>query len=244
MTAGAGKDFLLQIGDGGVGVVAAVKASAIIGDLTFQADTAGAEGNEFSVRFITGGTAGAETVHELDGAITIKIQSGVSTATQIKTAFDASDQAAELDCSISGTDSNAQVIGSAHQLSGGADATSAEAYTTIGGLRSAQITINAGAIEKTNSGSSQWKELLDGAGIKSMAVSGSGVFTDSASEAQAQTDCLAQTLRNFKIIDSNTGDYFLGTFKITSLEYQGEYDKTKNWSMKLESSGAIAFTAA
>ncbi len=239
---GAGKDYLLQIGDGGAGSVAAIKASVTFGDLKFEAQTAGAEGNEFSVRLITGGTAGAESVHELDGAITVKIQSGVSTATQIKAAFDASDQNAEVACTIPGTGANAQVIGSVKPLTGGADATSAEAYTTLGGLRSTKLTINAEAIEKTNIGSAQWKELLSGAGIKSMGIAGSGVFTNGATETQAQADCLAQTLRNFKIIDNDTGNYFLGAFKITSLEHAGEYNGTRNWSMSLESSGAVAFT--
>lgn len=119
-----------------------------------------------------------------------------------------------------------------------------EVFTTIGGLRSKSMSINAEAIDITNHGSNQWKTLLDGAGIKSMSVSGSGVFTDSASEAQMQTDALAQTLRNFKIIDSDTGDYFTGAFKITSLEYAAEYNAERNWSISLESSGAITFTAA
>ena len=115
-------------------------------------------------------------------------------------------------------------------------------FTTIGGLKSAQTTINAGAIEKTNVGSSQWKELLDGAGIKDMSISGSGVFTDSATEAQMQTDCLAQTLRKFRILNNDNSHYFEGYFKIVSVEQQGEYDKTINWSLKLQSSGAVTYT--
>lgn len=124
------------------------------------------------------------------------------------------------------------------------DGETSETFTTIGGLRSKSISIQAEAIEITNHGSQQWKELLDGAGVKSVSISGSGVFTDSAAEAQMQTDALAQTLRNFKIIDSDTGDYFTGKFKITSLEHAAEYNADRNWSVSLESSGAITFTAA
>lgn len=124
------------------------------------------------------------------------------------------------------------------------DGGGSEVFTTIGGLRSTQLSFAAEGIENTNQGSSQWKSLIDGAGIKSMSVSGSGVFTDSATEAQMQTDALAQTIRNFQIIDAGTGDYFQGGFKITSLEYAGEYNGAKTWSISLESSGAISFTAA
>jgi len=237
MTAKAGKDFLLKMGDGGAGSVAAVKASAIIGDLTFAADTAGAEGNEFSVRFITGGTAGSESVHELDGAITIKIQSGVSTATQIKTAFDASDQAAELDCTITGTGSNVQVIGSLHQLSGGSDATSDEVFTTLGGLRNAQMTMNGEAIDVTNQGSAQYKELLDGAGIISMNVSGTGVFTNATNEQLVRTRFIARALFNMQISDGvNT---YTAAFKCTKLERAGNYKDEQSYSMAFEASGLI-----
>lgn len=124
------------------------------------------------------------------------------------------------------------------------DGGGSEVFTTIGGLRSKSLSIAAEGIEKTNHGSSQWKELIEGAGIRSMSVSGSGVFTDSATESQMLTDMLAQTLRNFKLIDEETGDYFLGKFKITSMELASEYNAEKNWSISLESSGEITFTAA
>jgi TP901-1 family phage major tail protein len=112
-------------------------------------------------------------------------------------------------------------------------------FTTIGGLRSTQMTINAEGIDKTNVGSSEWKEMLDGKGIRDMSISASGVFTDSATEAQFQSDMLANTLRKFRVHDVTQNKYFEATFKITSLEYQGEHDKTRNWSIKLASSGAV-----
>lgn len=119
-----------------------------------------------------------------------------------------------------------------------------ESFTTIGGLRSTQLSFSAEGIDITNQGSAQWKTLLDGAGIRSMSVSGSGVFTDSATEAQFRTDALAQTIRNFKILNYETGDYFLGAFKITGFENSGEYNNELTWSVSLESSGAVTFTAA
>lgn len=119
-----------------------------------------------------------------------------------------------------------------------------EAFTTIGGLRAKTVTLNAEEIDVTNHGSNQFKTLVSGAGTRSMAISGSGVFTDSATEGQLRTDLLAQTLRNFRIIDEATGDYWTGAFKITSLEEAGEYNGERTWSISLSSSGAFAFTAA
>ena len=75
-----------------------------------------------------------------------------------------------------------------------------------------------------------------------MSLSGSGVFTDSTTLSQAQTDCLAGTLRSFKIVDNDSGVTFEADFKITSLERAGEYNGEMTYSMSMESSGTIAIT--
>ncbi len=99
-------------------------ASLVIQDLTYSAVTAGVSGNDVSIEYIGGGTAGAEVV-TVDGSyIEIKIQSGVSTATQVKTAFDLVGAATALaTCSISGAGGAAQVIAAEEVLSGGFDTT-------------------------------------------------------------------------------------------------------------------------
>lgn len=89
--------------------IAAVKATRIIQDLTFTADAFGTGGNAISLTYVADGTAGSETVGVVGNAITVHMESGVSTATQIKAAVDASGPAAALvDTTISGTGSNAQ----------------------------------------------------------------------------------------------------------------------------------------
>lgn len=117
-------------------------------------------------------------------------------------------------------------------------------FTTIGGLRSKSFSFSAEGIDKTNHGSSEWKELVDAAGIRSVSVSGSGVFTDSATESQMRTDALAQTLRKFRLLDSSNSDYYEGTFKITSMEEASEYNGERNWSISLESSGPVTYNLA
>ncbi len=88
---------------------AAAKAHATIQDLTFTADATGTGGNAITVAYTTGATAGSEVVTVVSNAISVQIATGVSTATQIKAAVDASSPAAALvDTSITGTGSNAQ----------------------------------------------------------------------------------------------------------------------------------------
>ncbi len=116
--------------------------------------------------------------------------------------------------------------------------------TTIGGLRSKSMTINAEAIDITNHGSQEWRQILDGKGVRSMSTSGSGVFTDSAAEAEVRTLMLANTLMEMSLVDADTGDMFSGSFKCTSLEYAGEHNGERTYSMSFESAGVVTFTAA
>lgn len=98
----------------------AVKASASIEDITYTAKLGGEPGNNITVALTAGGTAGAEVVTVVGNAISIKIQSGTSTATQVSTAIGASDAALALITSvITGSPSGAQSSHSAVNLSGG-----------------------------------------------------------------------------------------------------------------------------
>lgn len=104
-------------------IIAGIKATKVIQDLTYTADTLGNAGNSITIRYTTGGTAGSEGVTVVGSAITVQIQSGVSTATQVKAAIDGNVGAAALvDVAITGTAGTAQVAVAATALSGGHDA--------------------------------------------------------------------------------------------------------------------------
>lgn len=119
------------------------------------------------------------------------------------------------------------------------DSATPGSYSMLGGLRSNSLTINNEAIDATNKGSNQWREILDQAGIKSMSISGSGIFTSDATLTQARQIAISGLLTNFQIVDSDSGDTFQGKFKLTSLERGGEYNGEMTWSISLESSGEI-----
>jgi hypothetical protein len=100
-------------------LVAAIK---VIQDLTYTALQAlGNTGNLVKIEYITGATAGSEIVTVSGRTISVKIQSGVSTATQIRTAVLASADAMALLASVvvSGTGSNTQIAASAVAFTGG-----------------------------------------------------------------------------------------------------------------------------
>ena len=136
--------------------------------------------------------------------------------------------------------------GSALLLKIGADATAAPAsdtYTTVGGLRSTGISMNDEAVDVTTKDSSGVRELLANGGIQTCSVSGSGVFTDAASETTLKNAFGGSSFANFEIVIPDFGTY-KGKFMVASLEYTGEHNGEATYSVTLENSGAFAFTAA
>lgn len=113
-------------------------------------------------------------------------------------------------------------------------------YATVGGLRSTSITMNDEAVDVTNKDSAGVRTLLAQGGVNSMSVSGSGVFTDAASEATLRSAFNAATFSSFQIIIPELGTY-TGSFMVASLEYAGEYNGEVTYSVTLESSGAVSF---
>jgi hypothetical protein len=104
-------------------------ASVVIEDLTYTADATGVGGNDISIAYTGGGTAGAEVVTVTGNDISVQIQTAVSTATQIKTAVDASVAASALiSVAITGTGSDPQVVTAQTFLEDGFDPT----YLNVG----------------------------------------------------------------------------------------------------------------
>lgn len=134
--------------------------------------------------------------------------------------------------------------GSALLLKIGASAAAAAAsdtYTTVGGLRSTSISLNQETIDVTTKDSANARELLADAGVESVSISGSGVFTDATSEQTLQSVFGGANIPNFEIVLPDLGTY-QGKFQITTLEYAGEYNGEMTYSITLESSGAVAFS--
>ena len=128
--------------------------------------------------------------------------------------------------------------------------------TTIGGLRSSSISLSDESVDVTNKDSLGTRTLLAGGGVNSVAISGSGVFTDSASEVALRTSYQAQqnttngspsslqtaAFETFEFKIPNLGTY-TGAFNITSLEYAGEYNGEVTYSMSFESAGYVTYAA-
>ena len=123
---------------------------------------------------------------------------------------------------------------------------------TIGGLRSTSMTINGEAVDVTNKDSATFtgssghdidRELGGNMGIRSMTISASGVFTDSAGENNLRGAAFTGTAVNYDLVFGDGSDV-KGAFLVTSYERAGEFNGEETYSVTLESSGTVTYTNA
>lgn len=119
-----------------------------------------------------------------------------------------------------------------------------EVFETIGGLRSKGFSFAAEGIDISNHGTNQWKEILDEAGMRSVSISGSGVYNNTTNFRTMRTNAFAQLLTCLAFIDVKAGEIYSGCFKITGIEASGEYDGESSFSMSAESSGEVTVVVA
>lgn len=123
------------------------------------------------------------------------------------------------------------------------DATGTGSFETLAGLRATRISFNAESVDVTNLSSADgWRELLAGAGVKTAALSGSGVFRDEATDERARQIFFDGELPNFQVIIPDFGTVE-GKFQITSIEYAGAHNGEATYEMAMASAGALNFTA-
>ena len=112
-------------------------------------------------------------------------------------------------------------------------------FATVAGMRTTQMSVNGEAVNVTNKDSGGWRELLSGAGVRSVSVSASGIFTGSAAEGRVKTNALAGTLDDYEL-SFESGERMRGKFLVTRLDYAGDYNGERNYALSLESSGPVA----
>jgi len=112
---------------------ASVKAALVSGDITFTAVNGGEEGNQFSVEKLDTVAAGAEVATIQGKKISIAIESGVSTATQVMAALSAISAALAtlgVSAAITGTAGNAQNAAAEAPLTGGSGSFKTARFTS------------------------------------------------------------------------------------------------------------------
>jgi TP901-1 family phage major tail protein len=74
-------------------------------------------------------------------------------------------------------------------------------FVTVAGLRARNLAFNAATVDVTDTESAgRWRELLEGAGIKTARITGSGIFKDAGSDETVRSYFFAGTVRDWQVI--------------------------------------------
>ncbi|MEJ6398040.1 phage major tail protein, TP901-1 family [Yoonia sp. 208BN28-4] len=123
------------------------------------------------------------------------------------------------------------------------DMTGDGSFETVAGLRATRISFNAETVDVTSLESTGgWRELLAGAGVKTAAISGSGVFKDDTTDERARQIFFDGETPEFQVVIPDFG-IVEGAFQITSVEYAGAHNGEATYELALASAGALTFTA-
>ncbi|WP_292893266.1 MULTISPECIES: phage major tail protein, TP901-1 family [unclassified Nitratireductor] len=121
------------------------------------------------------------------------------------------------------------------------DTSGAGTFTTVAGLRAKRLAFNSETVDVTNADSAgRWRELLSGSGVQRAAISGSGIFKDSASDTAIRSRFFGSEIADWQLTIPDFG-VVSGPFQITALEYGGNHDGEVTFEIALESAGAVNF---
>lgn len=111
-------------------------------------------------------------------------------------------------------------------------------FTTVAGLRTTQMSINGDTVVVTHKESGGWRDLLSGAGTRSVSVSASGIFLGSEAEAAIRAHALGGTIADYEL-SFEDGERLRGRFLVQRLDYAGDFNGERNYAVQLESSGPV-----
>ncbi|MGN3974441.1 phage major tail protein, TP901-1 family [Tsuneonella sp. SYSU-LHT278] len=114
-------------------------------------------------------------------------------------------------------------------------------YYTVAGLRTTQLSINGDPVVITSKDSGGWRDLLSGGGSRSVSVSAAGIFLGSIAETKIRSYALDGTIEEFEL-SFESGEKMRGKFLVQRLDYAGDFNGERNYTMQLESSGPVVST--
>lgn len=123
------------------------------------------------------------------------------------------------------------------------DMTGSGQFTTLAGLRATRVSFNAETIDVTSLESQGgWRELLSGAGVRSVSISGSGVFRDGDTDERARQLFFDGEAPDFQVVIPDFG-IVEGAFLVTAIEYAGSHNGEATYELSMASAGNLTFTA-
>ena len=121
-------------------------------------------------------------------------------------------------------------------------------FATVAGMRTTQMSVNGEAVTITSKDSGGWRELLSGAGVRSVSLATRVTSWRSsaarkapicrATETRVKANALTGLIDDYEL-SFESGERMQGRFLVTRLDYAGDYNGERNYTMSLESSGPV-----
>lgn len=114
-------------------------------------------------------------------------------------------------------------------------------WTVVGGMTTNALTQADPMVDVTNKGSNGDRELLAGAGVRTVQITGTAVYEDDTGYEIVAAAVAARTNLNYQFsmpLASGTRTY-TGVFQVTSLSHTSPHNGAITFTITLESSGAI-----
>lgn len=116
-------------------------------------------------------------------------------------------------------------------------------YTQVAALRSTQLVINNTMVDTSNKDTDGWQESLAGGGLKSMAITASGIYSDGAGQDLLHQAVFGNVHWNAQVTDED-GATYTGAFHVESLTLAGEANDVQTFEISMASSGEVTYTPA
>jgi len=113
-------------------------------------------------------------------------------------------------------------------------------YQTVAGMRTTQMAVAGQAVTITTKDSAGWRQLLSQGGARAISISAAGVFQGSAAEAQILANALNGTLDTYQLTFAD-GHTLTGQFLVQKLDYSGDFNNERAYTLQLESSGPMVW---
>lgn len=111
-------------------------------------------------------------------------------------------------------------------------------FQTVAGLRTTQMSVAGQAVVVTSKDSNGWRELLSGGGARSVSISAAGIFMGSAAETRIAGNAMTGVLDTY-LLSFEDGSTMQGKFLVQKLNYSGDFNNERSYTLQLESSGAV-----
>jgi len=113
-------------------------------------------------------------------------------------------------------------------------------YTAMAGLRAKQFTLNNGETDLSDS-DDDWAQTGIGFGLKSVRLSGSGIYKNHATQRKIVTAILTDATLNYQMVVPGLGT-FAGAFVASSIDMGANHDGELGFSTQFMSNGEVTFT--